>query len=87
MEALRVGEEVSLDRGTVKTLGKCDACKEEREAKDNEHSLRISIRRARIHLCPFHEGALLEKLIVNFIKRQKRDRTVGFIGPIPKSDA
>lgn len=78
---------IAFLRNTGAVLQRCHAClANEGQLAKQADALMIDMEHNHLILCSFHEGVLLEKLITNYLKRIKRSKSMGFLGPIMKEE-
>jgi hypothetical protein len=78
---------IAFLRNTGAVLQRCHACiLNEGQLAKQADALMIDMEHNHLILCTFHEGMLLEKLLTNYLKRIKRPKSVGFLGPIKKEE-
>lgn len=80
----RTRDDIELKRVQIKPQEvACDACSNPDFTKEN-NVLLVVMPDTTVCLCPFHEGLVLEKMLNNYLKRQRKGQKWGYIGPLAK---
>ena len=64
--------EIGFIRASGKVLERCDACTKRTKLHEKEMAVMIEFHNNEIVLCALHESQLLERLIINHVKRTRK---------------